>query len=98
MKTTKIARKSSGRTATASAKVARTRSLDNKVIVFKAKENPCREGTFCHAQVEAARRANGKTVADAQKYLDATKLNPNGRRIEVAWLQKQGLITVKKAA
>jgi hypothetical protein len=102
MKTTKTAVvKQSGRKAVASAKTALTvtgRSLDKHVIQFKAKENPCREGTFCHAQIEAVRKANGKTVADAQRILDASKLNPSKRRIEIAWLKGLGLIALKKVA
>lgn len=76
---------------------SRTRSLDNDIVVAKIKENPLREGTFCHAQVAALIASNGKTVADAQKKLDASGQNASKRRIEIAWATKKGYITVKSA-
>jgi hypothetical protein len=52
-----------------------------------------REGTFCAAQVKAAQAST--TVSQAQKKLDTDKANPSqGRRIEIAWLAKQGYIKV----
>lgn len=74
--------------------------LDKKTVHITSKiknENPLREGTFCHAQVEAVRKADGKTVEVAQQKLDASGSNPNKRRIEIAWLVKNGFITVKEA-
>lgn len=73
------------------------RSLDSHVITCKLKENPLREGTFCHAQVAACMKSNGKTVAQAQVLLDKSGANPNGRRLEVSWLVKKGYITTKEA-
>ena len=73
------------------------RSLDSHIIVAKAKENKLREGSFCQAQVAALQACDGKTVADAQKKLDASGKNPNKRRIEVAWATKQGYISTKAA-
>lgn len=71
--------------------------LDDAVIKVKAKENTLREGTFCHAQLAAAMKSNGKTVAHAQKILDGSGQNPNQRRIEIAWLTKKGFITTAQA-
>lgn len=70
-------------------------NLDNYTIKVLAKKNELREGTFCHAQLEAAMKS--KTVAEAQKKLDASGNNPNKRRIEIAWLVKKGFIQVKEA-
>jgi hypothetical protein len=66
------------------------RSLDDVAIRPLVKQNPCREGSFCYAQVDAA--LTSKSVAEAQKKLDKSGLNPNGRRIEIAWLVSKGYI------
>jgi hypothetical protein len=76
----------------------RGKSLDNNVITCKLKENPLREGSFCHAQVAACMKSDGKTVAQAQMLLDKSPANPNKRRLEVSWLTKKGYIKTKEAA
>jgi len=68
---------------------------DGLTVVAKVKNNPLREGTFCHAQVEAVIKAHGKTVAHAQQFLDKSGANPNQRRLEVSWLAKKGYATFK---
>jgi hypothetical protein len=65
---------------------------DREIKALK-KKNELREGTFCFAQVNAA--LSSKTVSEAQAKLDKDKKNPKpGRRIEIAWLAKQGYIKV----
>lgn len=59
----------------------------------KNEEKMPRKGTFCYAQAKAA--LTSKTVKAAQEKLDNDKENPSkGRKLEVAWLVKQGFIKV----
>ena len=66
------------------------RSTDDIQIRALTKQNPCREGSFCYAQVAAA--ITSKSVGEAQEKLDNSGSNPSGRRIEVAWLVSKGII------
>ena len=67
---------------------------DRKIkSLVKFKDLGMREGTFCHAQVQAA--LSSKTVSEAQAKLDADKDNPSqGRKIEIAWMVKKEFISV----
>ncbi len=63
-----------------------------KALVTLKSEGLPREGSFCYGQVEAI--IGSKTVSEAQAKLNKSKLNPNGRKLEVAWLVKQGYLQV----
>lgn len=63
-----------------------------KALVTLKSEGLPREGSFCYGQVESI--IGSKTVSEAQAKLDKSKLNPNGRKLEVAWLVKQGYLQV----
>jgi hypothetical protein len=78
---------------TTAERVPRT-TEDRKIkSLVKFKDLTMREGTFCHAQVQAA--LSSKTVSEAQAKLDADEANPSsGRKIEIAWLAKKGYIEV----
>ena len=61
--------------------------------LIKPTENPCGEGTFCRAQVQAA--LTSKTVAEAQEKLATMKANPTPKRsLELGWLVKKQFISV----
>lgn len=63
-----------------------------KALVTLKSEGLPRAGSFCYGQVQSV--IGSKTVAEAQAKLDASGLNPNGRKLEVAWLAKNGFIEV----
>lgn len=90
----KTAAKAPAKKAEKAEKAART-TEDRKIVALvslKDKDKLPREGTFCYAQTEAALKS--KTVSEAQAKLDASGLNPNKRRIEIAWLTKQKYIKI----
>lgn len=91
-KAKKTAKKGKATAAKGKAKVAKTASNHDGTIKTLVKDNPCRPDTFCFAQVEACMKS--KRLSEAQKRLDASKLNPNKRRLETAWLEKQKYIKV----
>lgn len=62
------------------------------LITAKDKDRMPREGSFCYGQVQAV--IGSKSVSEAQAKLDASGLNPASRKLEVAWLAKQGFIEV----
>jgi hypothetical protein len=75
-------------------KAPRAAAADRKIkalVTLKSESLP-REGSFCYGQVEAI--IGSKTVSEAQAKLDKSKLNPSGRKLEVAWLVKQGYLSV----
>jgi len=74
---------------------AAANSKSNLIVISRVRRNPLREGTFCHAQVEAVMNASGQTVAQAQRYLDASKANKGKRKLEIFWLQKKGFAVFK---
>jgi hypothetical protein len=63
------------------------------VALIKPTENPCGEGTFCRAQVQAA--LTSKTVAEAQEKLATMKTNPTPKRaLELGWLLKKQFVKI----
>lgn len=74
----------------------RGRKQDAMLIQPLIKENPCGEGTFCWAQVQAA--LTSKNVADAKKILAADPKNPTrDRAMEVGWMIRQKYIKLVEA-
>lgn len=63
-----------------------------KALVTMKSEGLPRVGSFCYGQVQAV--IGSKTVSEAQAKLDKSGLNPNKRKLEVAWLTKSGFIQV----
>lgn len=74
----------------------RGRKQDAMLIHPLVKENPCGEGTFCWAQVQAA--LTSKTVKEAKAKLATMKENPTkDRAMEVGWMMKKGYIELREA-
>ena len=75
---------------------ARGRKQDAMQIVPLIKDNPCGEGTFCWAQVQAV--LTSKTVAEAKQRLTADPKNPTrNRKMEVGWMVRSGYIKLQEA-